>query len=223
MILAKYVDLSYSLDTNSPMYGNGKGLELEQLTSLDKGNSSNTFRISIPNHAGTHVDAPAHFIKGGRKISEYSFDELIFRKPIVIDVPKSEGNWIEKVDIEKYAAKLSKADCVLIRTGFSKYRGKEVYWKNNPGISPEAISYIRNFKKVRCIGIDCISISGFQNRERGREAHKLAFENNNDLGRPLLIIEDIGLESVRRMKRLVIIPWKIKNLDSAPCSVICEI
>jgi kynurenine formamidase len=37
------------------------------------------------------------------------------------------------------------ADCelLLVKTGFEKYRRKEIYWRNSPGLSPELAGFLR--------------------------------------------------------------------------------
>jgi len=183
--------------------------------------------ITLHNHAGTHVDAPAHFISGGRPISDYSLDELIFENPMLIGCPKTPGGQIGLGDIS--TKKLEDIDCLLLRTGFGRFRKKdpETYRTQNPGITPEAIQWIRKeHPRIRCIGVDSISISAFQDREQGREAHKTAFKKEDYSGEPLLIIEDMKLSAITthdKLKKVLIIPWQISGIDSAPCVVLAEV
>jgi arylformamidase len=59
---------------------------------MSHGDNYNTYLLTLENHCGTHVDAPAHFLEGGRKISEYQPDELLFRNPIILDCLKTLEN-----------------------------------------------------------------------------------------------------------------------------------
>jgi len=193
--------------------------------SIAAGDTSNVYTITVCNHTGTHVDAPAHFVSDGRHISSYSPEELIFLKPLLVDMHKGPNEWVEKEDLKK--AKLKGADCFLIRTGFGALRGQEIYKTHNPGISPEAILWLRQeFGGIRCMGIDTISISGFQDRARGRKAHLAAFERRDDLGEPLLVVEDVNLavfKSGKRIQKILVVPWFISGIDSAPCTVLAEV
>jgi len=65
------------------------------------GDDYNTYKITLENHCGTHVDAPAHFLEGGRKISEYQSDELIFRNPLILNCFKNPGELIDTNDVSK--------------------------------------------------------------------------------------------------------------------------
>ena len=173
------------------------------------------------------MDAPRHFIPDGRAISDYSFDDLIFNNPLLIDCPTDPGEQIELEDI--HTQELEGVDCLLLHTGFSRIRDrdKEIYRTRNPGISPDVIRWLRKeFPAIRCIGIDSISISSFMHRELGREAHTAAFIKQTGLGEPLLLIEDMNLNTLstdNKRRQVVVIPWQILGIDSAPCIVLAQV
>jgi len=218
---SRYRLLSYPINIATPIYGSNPELKIMPYSRIANGDSSNSAVISVHNHTGTHVDAPKHFIDEGRSISDYSPDELIFRNPLIADCPKGEAALIMPGDLQHFSHLFQSRDCLLLHTGFTKFRGEEKYRIHNPGIAPETILWIRKeYPNIRCIGIDSISISSFQHRNSGREAHKLAFVKKNDLGEPLLIIEDMKLELIKNLTEVIVIPWQVQDLDSAPCSVL---
>lgn len=51
--------------------------KLEQLCSMENGDIINLTAFSMCSHNGTHVDAPAHFIKGGKTIGEIDLSAFI--------------------------------------------------------------------------------------------------------------------------------------------------
>lgn len=223
----KYRILSYPIDENIPVYGSTPKPIINPYREISKGDGSNGCIITIHNHTGTHVDAPRHFIPDGRAISDYSFDDLIFNNPLLIECPKDHGELIKLEDIPMQ--ELEDADCLLLHTGFSRIRDrdKEIYRTRNPGISPEVIFWLRKeFPLIRCIGIDSISISSFLHRERGREAHTAAFIKQEGFGEPLLLIEDMAINTLSakdKLRKVVVIPWQILGIDSAPCIVLAEV
>ena len=75
-----------------------------------------------------------------------------------------------------------------------------------------------NFPKLRCIGMDLISISSYVNREEGRKAHH-AFLNPKN-GKPILLIEDMKLDVDGPFKKVIVAPLQIDKADGAPCTVI---
>lgn len=221
---SKYRLLSYPISMATPIYGSNPGLKIIPYRRIANGDSSNGTVISVHNHTGTHVDAPNHFIDDGRPISDYSPGELVFKKPLIADCPKSESELVMPADLEHISHLFQSIDCLLLHTGFGKFRDEEKYRTGNPGIAPETIMWIRKeYPNIRCMGIDSISISSFQHRNSGREAHKLAFVKKNGFGEPLLIIEDMKLGIIENLTEVIVIPWQVQELDSAPCSVLAVV
>ncbi len=220
-----YITLSYALEEASPVHIGLKEPEIIHNNQIVDEKGYNTYLIHVENHSGTHVDAPGHFVEDGKIISDYQPDELVFNNPLIVDIPKSPNELVKIWDISKLD--FNDADCILFRTGFEKFHDNdpEEYLTQNPGISPEVIYFIRkNLKNVRCIGIDCVSMSSYQNPELGEDTHLNAFEKNKDFGEPLLLIEDMKLNNVKNedLESIIIIPWQIKGIDSAPCTVLAK-
>ncbi len=218
----RYMLLSHIINENAPLYGNTPKPSIVSHSKISNGDSSNTSIISIHNHTGTHIDAPKHFIDDGKSIFEYSFEELVFKHPVVVDCTIGQAQLLMPEHLMQNSSSLKDADCLLLRTGFEKYRKEKIYVTHNPGISPEAILWIRsNYPKVRCIGIDTISVSSYQKREIGRQAHRDAFIKKEGLGDPLLLIEDMKLSEVTEMiSYLFVLPMQLESIDSAPCNVL---
>lgn len=220
-----YVKLSYSLDDNSPVHVDLEKPEIKQNNFIST-EGYNSYVIKAENHSGTHVDAPGHFMEEGKLISQYAPGELVYKNPLILDVPKSANELIELEDIE--TRNFDDVDILFFRTGFEKFRSEatEKYLTQNPGISPEVINWIRrNYPKIRSVGMDLISMSGYKYPEFGKEAHINAFKESKELGDPLLIIEDMKLGDVKNntLKEVMIVPWQIDGVDSAPCTVIADI
>jgi len=69
-------------------------------------------------------------------------------------------------------------------------------------------------------GIDWISISPYQDRELGREAHRV-FLDQKGRNNPVLLIEDIDLSgNFKKLKEVWVSPLRVERVDSAPCTVI---
>ena len=48
----------------------------EWFLSMDKGDSCNVTNLTLGCHTGTHVDAPLHFLQGGKSLDEMDLDRL---------------------------------------------------------------------------------------------------------------------------------------------------
>lgn len=219
--------LSYNIDNDSPYYVGTTKPNITPNTQIENGDDYNSYIIEVFNHCGTHIDAPRHFISGAMSISEYNIDELSFDNPLIIECKKKPDKLITVKDIE--TTDLNGFDCILFKTGWEKYREDDLdmYLTQNPGVSPDTIDWIRkNHQNIRCIGIDCISMARYDDAEIAKKTHVTAFKTNKSYGEPLLFIEDMKLGQVsvdQTISSLIIVPWQIKGIDSAPCTVIADL
>jgi len=221
----KLVCLSYTITENTQMYKGTPKPRFAPHSSMAKGDSSDSFQIEINSHTATHVDAPGHFIERGRKIGSYTPSELEFDTVEIISIQKKAGEWVERKDLEKSVQKME-AEALLIKTGFSKLIGSEIYRTQNPGLDADAIEWARShMKNLRMIGVDTISISSQSDSPRGRAAHKAAFEQKAGGSGPLLIVEGMDMEPLhaKGLKRLHLFPWFGGPVDSSPCTIFAEV
>jgi kynurenine formamidase len=213
-----YIWLSHVIENATPLYGGQKdAIRIEPDKSMAAGDSCNTSTIRMPAHAGTHVDAPRHFVAAGEAIDEISAKTWVFQYPAVVTLEVSPGQIITPEDIG--AAQLpQETDICLFKTAFEDYRNSDIYWEKGPGIAPEMAAFLLGrCPDLRAIGMDFISISSLQARETGREAHRTF------LGKDILIIEDMKLGEIvdeRVLNEVICLPLRIFKGDGAPCSVI---
>lgn len=219
------VFLSYQISKKTPMYGGKKGFISKKQNSIENGDSANTSIWKFPNHLGTHIDFPYHFYKNGQTSSDFCFENWVFEKEkiqlINIELPKNKllikPEYITNKKIN------TEVEVILLKTGFSKFRGQEKYWKHNPGLDPSIADWIKNnFKKIKIIGIDSISISSYQYREVGRKVHKTLLNPK----KPILPIEDMNLSKINKatiFEKLFIIPLRVDKSDGLPCTIMAEI
>jgi len=231
---SRYLRISYNLTEETPVHPDLAKITITPKNRIKEGDDYNTSVITVENHSGTHVDAPAHFTKDGRPIFTYDPYELTFLWPVIVDCPKKPDELIMEEDISLALNQYNKEDilrfdCVLIRTGFSKYRetDTEKYLTKNPGISPEAVSYLRSkLPKLACLAIDTVSMSRYGRMEEMIRVHQTAFKTEDGLGKPLLFVEDLNLQPIQKemiLEEFMVIPWQVEGIDSAPCTVLVKI
>jgi len=215
----KYRFLSHILASPLPTYGGQGSVLIDPVKSIQGGDSANVFRITIESHWGTHVDAPYHFFDNGKKITDYPAEFWIFKSPhtIQVDLKPSEvleyGDWLNTIT--------PGTEILLFQSGWGNRREEKNYCVENPGIHPEVGLYLReNLPSIRMIGIDWISISPYQDRELGREAHRV-FLDRKGRNNPVLLIEDMDLScDLTKLRELWVLPLRVEKIDSAPCTVI---
>lgn len=215
-----YVYLSYPIEENVPTYGRPKTpILLEKRKCQTSGDSCNSYWFGMENHWGTHIDAPAHFFNDGASISDYEPSFWFFCRPQIIQVKVSKDLLIR---VEDLLGKVREdTDILILKTDFGKLRGSEEYSCANPGVHSEVGKWLRaKFPLIRVIAMDFISLSSFQNREEGRASHR-SFLSPYEVGRPILILEDVNLQKVENtLDEVIIMPLILKNVDSSPCTVI---
>ena len=82
----KFIDLSHDLHETIPVWPNAKRFEREM--PIDYGQAGyRVEKYTLAAGTGTHMDAPSHFVKGGRTISDFNLAELIV-PACVLDISK---------------------------------------------------------------------------------------------------------------------------------------
>jgi arylformamidase len=108
--------------------------------------------LHMSTHTGTHIDAPAHYLKTGGTIDTIPLDSLVGTCR-VIDSGQNKG----LISREQLAGRLGNEKRILIRTSFS---GKTLFESSYPSLSIEAAEYLVSCG-VTCIGIDSPSIESY--------------------------------------------------------------
>ena len=214
----KLIWISHVIERSTPRYGGVYDTFVQPCNSIKTGDTCNTSRLTISSHAGTHVDAPSHFIDKGKTIVDYPPETWVFNFPRLLEISVRPG---ELINLQKLPSDLSvnhQVDLVLLRTGFEQCRDDELYWKSGPGIaSSMAVDLSKFYPSIRALGVDFISISSFWHREEGRKAHK-AF-----LGQEILLFEDLSLKEISHsesLNRVIALPLRFANADGAPCTIL---
>ena len=220
--------LSYKLDPADGAWPGEAVLKVDKDSIIGKnGKPFNSVIAHVPNHFGTHFDAPRHFNPNGIPIAELPIDYFAYKEEdiLLVDVPKKAKETVNKQDIEPYAEQLKNKKILLIRTGFEKYKHTEPYSYENegPSIHPELSKYlVENFPKLLCIGLDFLSI-GSPCNDLGADAHQWLLGYHTD--KFITAIEDMMLSPIgsKKIRALTLGPSRIVGADSAQVSVIAEL
>lgn len=222
-IMSKWIYFSYPLSRKTPAYGGEDTIKIQQEKSIEKGDSCNTSYWSLSNHLGTHIDFPRHIARSGKTSEYYAPEFWIFNSPFILDISNVEPGVIiepEAVDMDVVP---ENTDLLIVKTGFCKLRGKNIYWENNPGFAPDLAIFLRkHLPYLRILGFDSISLSSFAHRETGREAHKAFLDHPN----PILLLEDMDLSMVDSgmiLKQIVVAPLRVEGADGTPCTVLATV
>ena len=70
-------DVTVAISEDVPIYKGDPGVEVSPFKSIAGGDSANVSQISFGVHTGTHVDAPNHFVEGGKRVHEIDPEKLM--------------------------------------------------------------------------------------------------------------------------------------------------
>lgn len=70
-------DVTVPISETTPIYKGDPGVEIKSFKAIAAGSSANVSEIAFGVHTGTHVDAPNHFIEGGKRVHELDPQKLV--------------------------------------------------------------------------------------------------------------------------------------------------
>ena len=167
--------------------------------------------LFLSSHTGTHIDAPFHFVKNGKKIHEILPERLV-NEATLIKIKKKANQPILKTDIQKFEKKhgqIKSGTAVVFWTGWQKNLAEEFYFSKNPGLAVSAAKYLVS-KKINLVAIDSPSID--LGSDLKFSVHHILAKNN------ILIVENLAnLEKINSDKfHLITSPLKLKNATGSP-------
>jgi len=205
-------DVSVALSDKTPTYPGDPGIEITQWLNLEQGDAANVSLLHFGAHSGTHVDAPAHFLKGGSKVDSLSFENLI-GPALVLEVPD------DVIEIDKVflaGVDLTSVERVLFKTRNS------AFWNEPDGHFRSDYTYLTSEaaaalveKNIKLVGIDYLSVEKFQADKF--ETHEVLLSNS------VTILEGLDLRKVSAGNyELICLPLKIGagSGDGAPARAV---
>ena len=206
----KVIDLTLTVSEKIPTFpGSPKPHFIEWETIAKDG--YNLELLFLSTHTGTHIDAPFHFVKNGKKIHEIAPERLV-NEAVLIRIGKNSNRSISKTDIQNFEQKNGKIEngsTVIFHTGWQKNLNKEFYFSENPGLSISAAKYLVS-KKINMVGIDSPSID--LGTDSKFSVHHVLAKNN------ILIVENLAnLNKIKSNNfHLITSPLKLKNATGSP-------
>ncbi|HVH41959.1 MAG TPA: cyclase family protein [Labilithrix sp.] len=176
---SRLVDLSHAYDEQTIFWPTEEGFKLEkEFDGITPGGfyyAANHF--SMPEHGGTHIDAPIHFAEGKPTVDRIPLQRLM-GPSVVVDVTEAcardRDYRVTVADLEAWERKhraIPKGAIVLLFTGFSRFwpdrekymgtaaRGQEAVKKLHfPGLHPDAAVWLADTRAIRAVGLDTPSI-----------------------------------------------------------------
>jgi len=179
-----------------------------------------TRKIVFSTHTGTHIDAPAHFIKNGKTLSDIPLEKLV-GEALLIDFSFTKAGDEITIDILQDKLKGNEAIKKLIFFfNWGQYWDTEQFYTNWPYFSKESIKYMANLN-IDFIGMDTPSPDFWEHGwKTGNDSpnHKIL------LAKEIVICEYMAnLDKIKKEKfELIVLPIKLEGSDGAPARCIAK-
>jgi len=199
-----YIDLSVKLGESTPVYPGDPAVRVEPAGVMERDGYSDHL-LSVGTHAGTHIDAPAHQIAGGKTLGDYSVDRF-FGSGVYVDVRA--GYDLAAIKALEIAA----GDMVLLHTGMDRRFHEPAYFEDFTPVPEEVAEYL-----VKC-GVSLVGMDMCGPDKPPFPVHKIL------LGGDVLIAENltnIG-QLAGTLFDVYALPIRL-NVDGAPARIVAQI
>lgn len=158
----KIIDLTRKIYAGMTVFPGDPGVTLNLMSSHGKDVCQVT-ELRFGSHTGTHLDAPLHFLKDKRALSELPLDtfvgEAICLRAKLYYAGGEAHPVIELADSDK--CKIRPGDRVILSTGWEEKSGTAAYFEFYPVFSAELLAFLMSMK-IRMIGIDLPTVEAVE-------------------------------------------------------------
>ncbi len=202
------IDISTAMESPAAHYLGDPPFEREVLLRPGQGAAFELARVSMSAHCGAHLDAPAHFIPGGRRLGDYGVGAFVL-PALVVDIrdPASvEQRELDGVD-------LARGEAILFRTENSRAKQEGRAPPPRPvHLSLAAAEWIVE-RGAALAGLDALSVDA-----EGDETYPV---HRCLLGAGTLILEGLDLAHAPAGHRtLICLPLNIADGEASPVRAI---
>jgi len=168
---SEVIDLSHVFGTTIPTYLPTEKPQREDFVTVEK-DGFFIQRWVYTEHAGTHVDIPAHFIADGQRADVYPAQMLV-GKAVVIDISAKAAQeadaTLDLADVEAWEranGKIPEGAIVFMYSGWESRWDDPIAFRNAdandvqhyPGISAEAAVFLIEERNIKGVGVDTLSL-----------------------------------------------------------------
>jgi kynurenine formamidase len=171
----------------------------------------NTTNLALYSHAGTHLDAPFHFLDGALTVDQLDLGKCV-GPALVIDLShKPERSLITVDDLGSAVEEIGPGSRVLLRTDWDTHADEPDYRTSFPRIALGLAEWLVG-RGVWLLGIEAPSVASLQDREELTAVHRALLRGE------IVIVESLGnLRELREQSVFfVALPLKIEGCDGSP-------
>lgn len=206
--MPRLYDVSLTIHSGMKVWPGDAPVELETLTDMSD-SLCNLSALRLGSHAGTHVDAPRHFLTDGVGVDDIKLDLLVGPARLfqLTDAACIDRKLLEGLDLEGVSR-------LLLGTRNSALWRQAEFCEDYIYLTEDAAAYLVE-KQIKLVGIDYLSVEEFNSVEN--PVHYIL------LGAGTVIIEGLDFTNVPPGDyELLCLPLKVKGADGAPARVILK-
>ncbi len=176
-----------------------------------------TTMLHLYSHAGTHLDAPAHFVEHARTIDQIDLAKCLGPARVLDLSHKPPSSFITIEDFAPGAEALTPGARLLLRTDWDTHADQADYRADHPRLSVEAAHWLAE-RRLSLLGVDTPSVASLRPEHRAEliTVHQIL------LRAEIVIVE--SLANLRVLRQPVIyfiaLPLNIENGDGSPVRAI---
>jgi len=206
--------MSRIVDLTLMMRPGMRGVDFDVRSTID-GKGWNTTILHLYSHAGTHMDAPYHFVAQGETL-----DNLVLEKCVgpaqVIDLTFVKPRDLITVEhLAPYAEKIGPGSRLLLKTGWSARAETPEYRDHLPRVSLPLAEWLAE-RKIALLGVETPAVADVNSKEELTVVHQAL------LGAEIVIVEGLANLDTLRQKEVsfIALPLKLEGGDGSPVRAI---
>jgi arylformamidase len=205
--MTNLIDISVPLRNGMPIWPGSTGFTHTWVKKFDSGILVNASAIAMDIHAGTHVDAPLHFIENGDSVDMISLDLLCGLVHVLefSDVGSVTASCLSATELPSGVVRL------LIKSRNSSLWMQKDFNADFTALTEDAAQWLVD-KGIRLVGIDYLSVQGFTDPS---SVHNIL------LNAGVVVLEGLNLSKVLPgVYELFCLPLKISGAEGAPARAV---
>ncbi len=201
------IDISVTLYKGMPVWPESIGIRHKWVKRIGKGDMSNDSTIECDVHAGTHVEAPLHYIEVGESVDLLPLD-ILCGPVFVADLTSVDS--IGERDLSELSLPDS-TEKILFKTKNSGLWSKEGFNPDYVALTEDAAAWIVK-NGIMLAGIDYLSIQRYHGAPN---VHRILLEAGT------VILEGLNLsDAIPGQYELLCLPLKLMGAEGAPARAV---
>ncbi len=201
----EYFDVSVPIVDGMIHYAGNPPVHVTRVQSIDEGADASLTAIDLGAHSGTHVDAPAHFLRGGAGVETLPLEVLIGPAEVIDATAATSA--LDLVTLRDLELPPTGTERVIFKTRNSQLWERDDFTRDFVRLDGPAAELMIE-RGARLLAIDYLSIGN-------EDAHRAL------LSAGVVCLEGLDLRRIQPGSyQLICLPLKISGSDGAPARAV---